>query len=822
MSGVKSLKEQAKKDEQETGEDFLEGDVSHNQYAQSNLKVMELRNKEIAMTKDPEKKKALARENVESLIKLNLFNKVNTNPKEFVNMTASKMAESLNSKDLPLLDEKGNFTEVGLAFKKQYRALRERYGDFKKVSDLNKFIEEMRARDVNGDVDTRRNLDPNISAISATALQDVKNFGERVGFGAHYNTETGRQTANVLENYHSRKYLKGLDEITPEEADTLWNTAMNFLKAGAVTQAGMYFDFLKAQGIKVTDVVDSQNISGNNIQGAIKYAGQVENTDVAKFLFKGMKNFFGNRVLSNTQREVYQNITKKIRTYVDKNENAFVYYDDKDSLVTMLTMSTLGALEESGKLKFLGSASVKDVSINKLIEGTPAVAGAFEAVKGSHVKVSDNVFIHQNMQENPGANLFANSLNLDKGANTVKVPMKIEGVEGNVMVGFKSFDMFKSILSMYQLYGRFEAVNERNFRQNTKISIDGDKAYLYEKNPVTKVWERLKNKKGDTVTFDMAKINKFFDEFNEEGAYAEDYKAFKEHVKERQGALASFGSGPNPILGLGVGFISSVGKKIGLADTEVEMSLSGDHLRIYADKMTDAEFNTYNDVYNSKATDRIAKSYTESGVYKEFFRNISTKDKKAIDPETGEEVKSKTTLKRVQDAYREKIPGLPKGRDVQFLTPEQVLREDTEKRLQQYSQSEEIEAGVKSVLLPPGSAEVVYAYDGDTLTMEIEHPNKGRVHIKGRLRGINTPEVGEAGAKEAKEFLENITAGETITYKASGQGKFGRTIVDLYIGDKNLNELLLERGFALEYKGDTRDFRKRTASKGLGFIQKGK
>ncbi|OLD02788.1 MAG: hypothetical protein AUJ07_08080 [Crenarchaeota archaeon 13_1_40CM_3_53_5] len=86
---------------------------------------------------------------------------------------------------------------------------------------------------------------------------------------------------------------------------------------------------------------------------------------------------------------------------------------------------------------------------------------------------------------------------------------------------------------------------------------------------------------------------------------------------------------------------------------------------------------------------------------------------------------------------------------------------------------------------------VTYIVDGDTLDV-------GSTRI--RLALVNTPEAGQAGYQEAKDFtVQTCPIGtQALVDEDDGQtaGSYGRTIAVVYCGGENLNEALLESGHA--------------------------
>src|SRR2546425_12534126 len=86
---------------------------------------------------------------------------------------------------------------------------------------------------------------------------------------------------------------------------------------------------------------------------------------------------------------------------------------------------------------------------------------------------------------------------------------------------------------------------------------------------------------------------------------------------------------------------------------------------------------------------------------------------------------------------------------------------------------------------------VAYIVDGDTLDV-------GSTRI--RLALVNTPEAGQAGYQEAKDFtVQTCPIGtQALVDEDDGQtaGSYGRTIAVVYCGGENLNEALLKSGHA--------------------------
>ncbi|MGC9517916.1 MAG: thermonuclease family protein [Methanomicrobiales archaeon] len=84
-----------------------------------------------------------------------------------------------------------------------------------------------------------------------------------------------------------------------------------------------------------------------------------------------------------------------------------------------------------------------------------------------------------------------------------------------------------------------------------------------------------------------------------------------------------------------------------------------------------------------------------------------------------------------------------------------------------------------------------YVVDGDTIDVD----GVGRI----RLVGVNTPERGEPGYLEAKEYVESMCQGKTVQLDiddAKNYDKYGRTLAVVYVNNVNLNAELLKKGYA--------------------------
>ena len=112
--------------------------------------------------------------------------------------------------------------------------------------------------------------------------------------------------------------------------------------------------------------------------------------------------------------------------------------------------------------------------------------------------------------------------------------------------------------------------------------------------------------------------------------------------------------------------------------------------------------------------------------------------------------------------------------------------------------------------------EVAKVVDGDTVDLVLDLGFSLYKKERCRVAGIDTPESRtrdlkeKAYGKEATAFLKGqLESADEITVRTSKDGKYGRmlgTILAKY-GDSivNINELMVEAGYAWRYDGGTKD-----------------
>ena len=110
------------------------------------------------------------------------------------------------------------------------------------------------------------------------------------------------------------------------------------------------------------------------------------------------------------------------------------------------------------------------------------------------------------------------------------------------------------------------------------------------------------------------------------------------------------------------------------------------------------------------------------------------------------------------------------------------------------------------------NCEVKRVVDGDTVDVLIDCGfsifHKARV----RMFGIDTPESRTRDKDEkarglmSKEYLMNeLSKGQVVikTHKDK-KGKFGRVLGEMYVGDRNINLMMVDDFLAVEYKGQSK------------------
>lgn len=103
-------------------------------------------------------------------------------------------------------------------------------------------------------------------------------------------------------------------------------------------------------------------------------------------------------------------------------------------------------------------------------------------------------------------------------------------------------------------------------------------------------------------------------------------------------------------------------------------------------------------------------------------------------------------------------------------------------------------------------ATVIKIVDGDTVDLNVDLGFRIWNRDRFRLLGINAPEVvgatHDAGIA-AKQHLEQIMPIDSAVVihseKPVSRDKYGRWLARLFLGDKDINQAMIDDGFAVEY-----------------------
>ena len=94
---------------------------------------------------------------------------------------------------------------------------------------------------------------------------------------------------------------------------------------------------------------------------------------------------------------------------------------------------------------------------------------------------------------------------------------------------------------------------------------------------------------------------------------------------------------------------------------------------------------------------------------------------------------------------------------------------------------------------------VINVIDGDTVILLERTPEQMRTH-RIQLEGIDTPERGQDGYEGAKEYLEKLIWGETVTVRYTENDRYGRILGEIWHGKMFVNEEMVKEGWAWIYK----------------------
>lgn len=116
---------------------------------------------------------------------------------------------------------------------------------------------------------------------------------------------------------------------------------------------------------------------------------------------------------------------------------------------------------------------------------------------------------------------------------------------------------------------------------------------------------------------------------------------------------------------------------------------------------------------------------------------------------------------------------------------------------------------LSAILTAQISAKVIGVKDGDTVVVLLD----GNIQKTLRLAEVDCPENSQPYGKNAKQFTSDQIFGKQITYIATDEDRYGRTIAKIYYDNKYLSQEIIRAGFGWWYFYYSKD-------KSLGELQK--
>lgn len=91
--------------------------------------------------------------------------------------------------------------------------------------------------------------------------------------------------------------------------------------------------------------------------------------------------------------------------------------------------------------------------------------------------------------------------------------------------------------------------------------------------------------------------------------------------------------------------------------------------------------------------------------------------------------------------------------------------------------------------------------DGDTIAATVDLGFHTTHNTSFRLARVNAPEKSTPEGEEARLALYKKLFGAKLTLKSVKTEKYGRWLCELFVGDENVNDWLVEKGLAKPYYG---------------------
>jgi len=98
------------------------------------------------------------------------------------------------------------------------------------------------------------------------------------------------------------------------------------------------------------------------------------------------------------------------------------------------------------------------------------------------------------------------------------------------------------------------------------------------------------------------------------------------------------------------------------------------------------------------------------------------------------------------------------------------------------------------------TGKVIGISDGDTIKLLV-----AREQVTVRLDGIDAPEFKQSYGQKAKQALSDYVFGREVTVEVTSEDRFGRAIGDLWLEGSNINERMIDNGWAWHFKATNSD-----------------
>jgi len=102
---------------------------------------------------------------------------------------------------------------------------------------------------------------------------------------------------------------------------------------------------------------------------------------------------------------------------------------------------------------------------------------------------------------------------------------------------------------------------------------------------------------------------------------------------------------------------------------------------------------------------------------------------------------------------------------------------------------------IPKVIATPRTCEVLKISDGDTIRSNCQ----GTIE-RIRFCGIDAPEKKQELGNKSTALLKQLLSGGKVNIVAIEKDRFGRTVAELFVGDRFINAEMVKAGLAYEYK----------------------